>query len=61
MANNQSNSKKQMCVSCTYEEATSTDGTLPLCPACAALAEMNRRGVTRPKKQSSSLALSLLN
>lgn len=36
---------KQMCLACSQREATSSDGTVPLCAQCAALAAGKGRGV----------------
>lgn len=43
----------QMCLGCGANPATSTDGTVPLCAACAALAKEAKRGVKFEKRQAS--------
>lgn len=45
--------EKQMCLACGQKEATSTNGTVPLCADCAALAAGKGRGVDfqKPKDE----------
>ena len=42
--------EKQMCLACGQKEATSTQGTVPLCADCAALATGKGRGVNYQEK-----------
>jgi hypothetical protein len=45
----------QMCLGCGANPATSTDGTVPLCAECAALAKDAKRGVKFEKREASQM------
>lgn len=43
----------QKCLACGVKDATSADGTVPLCSSCAALTKGKERGVEFEKKDAS--------
>jgi hypothetical protein len=42
----------QKCLACGVKDATSANGTVPLCAECAAKAQESKRGVKFDKKAS---------
>lgn len=52
MADEKQMDEKQMCLGCGTNPATTSDGTLPLCAKCAALAAQKKRGVEFSKDKA---------